>query len=114
MSVNGKKGSTYEMICVSIVYRIRIIRITNIPGGFMVSDTLSFLNAYQKVNDNSVMSDMYMYLYHHLYKCPTTSYTQDIILNHFAYLEVVEELPIDSFCQIYHDDHRDNARSGKT
>ena len=80
----------------------------------MVSDTLSFLNAYQKVNDNSVMSDMYMYLYHHLYKCPTTSYTQDIILNHFAYLEVVEELPIDSFCQIYHDDHRDNARSGKT
>ena len=42
--VNG--GSTFEMICVSIIYRVRIISIANISGGFMVSDTLYLLDAY--------------------------------------------------------------------
>ena len=46
MSVNGKWGSTFEMICVSIIYRVRIISIANISGEFMVSDTLSLLDAY--------------------------------------------------------------------
>ena len=55
MSVNGKWGSTFEMIRVSIIYRVRIISIANMLGEFMVSDTLSLLNAYQRVNDNSVM-----------------------------------------------------------
>ena len=58
------------MICVSIIYRVRIISIANISGRFMVSDTLSLLNAYQKVNDNSGMSDRYVYLYCHLHKAP--------------------------------------------
>ena len=66
MSVNGKWRSTFEMICVSIIYRVRIISIANITGGFMVSDILSLLNAYQIVNDSSVMSDRYIYLYYHL------------------------------------------------
>ena len=66
MSINGKWGSTFEMICVSIIYRVRIISIANITGGFMVSDILSLLNAYQIVNDSSVMSDRYIYLYYHL------------------------------------------------
>ena len=43
MSVNGKWGSTFEMICVSIVYRVRIISIAGISSGPMVSDTLSLL-----------------------------------------------------------------------
>ena len=43
-----------------------------------------------------------------MYKDPTTSYVQDIILNHFSYLEVVEELPIYSNRQIYYGDSRDN------
>ena len=46
MSVNSKWGSTFEMICVSIIYRVRVIGITNISDGFMVSDTISLLNAY--------------------------------------------------------------------
>ena len=62
MSVNGKWGSTFEMTCVSIIYRVRIIGIANMSGGFMVSDTLSLLNAYQIVNDNSVMSDRYIFI----------------------------------------------------
>ena len=61
MSVNGKWGSIFEMICVSNIYRVRIISIANISGGVMVSDTLSLLNTYQIVNDNSVMSDRYIY-----------------------------------------------------
>ena len=66
MSVNGKWGLTFEMTCVSIIYRVRIISIANISGGFMVSDTLSLLNTYQIVNDNSIMSNKYLYLYCHL------------------------------------------------
>ena len=46
MSVNSKWGSTFEMICVSIIYRVRVIDITNISDGSMVSDTISLLNAY--------------------------------------------------------------------
>ena len=63
MSVNGKWRSTFEMICVIIIYRVHIISIANITGGFMVSDILSLLNAYQIVNDNSVMFDKYIYFY---------------------------------------------------
>ena len=40
MGVNGKWGSTFEMICVSIIYCVRIISIANMSGGFKVSDTL--------------------------------------------------------------------------
>ena len=79
----------------------------------MVFDTLSLLNINQRVNDNSVMSDRYIYLYCHLYKAPTTLCTQDITLNHFAYLEVVKELPTNSIRRIYYGDRRDNARSVK-
>ena len=100
MSVNGKRGSTFEMICVSIIYRVRTISIAKMSGGFMVSNTLSLLNAYQIVSDNSVMFNRNIYLYCHLYKAPTTPCDRDIILNHFAYLEVVEELPTDSNRQI--------------
>ena len=95
MSVNGKWESIFEMICASIIYRICIISIANISGGFMVSDTLSLLKVYQIVSDNSAMINRNTYLYCHLYKAPTTPCDQDIILNHFAYLEVVEELPTD-------------------
>ena len=73
----------------------------------------SLLNAYPIVNDNSVMSDRYIYLYCHLYKAPKTLCVQDIILNHFAYFEVVEELPTYSIRQIYYGDRRDNAYSVK-
>ena len=54
------------------------------------------------------MSDRYIYVYCHFYKAPTTPCAQDIILNHFAYLKVVEELPTDSNCHIYYGDSRDN------
>ena len=84
MNVNSKRGSTFGMICASIIYRVRIVSIANISGRFIVSDTLSFLNTYQIVSDNSVMSDRYMYLYCHLYKAPTTPCTHNIILNHFG------------------------------
>ena len=77
----------------------------------MVSDTLYLLNTYQIVNDNSVISDMYIYLYCRLYKALTTPSTQDIILIHFVYLEVVKELPTDSIRLIYYSDRRDNAHS---
>ena len=77
----------------------------------MVSDILSLLNAYQIVTDNSVMSDRYIYLHYHMYKASTTLCAQDIILNHFVYLEDVEELPTFSIRQIYYGDHRDNAHS---
>ena len=100
MNGNGKLGLTFEVRCVSIIYRVRIISITNISGGFVVSDTLSLLNTYQIVNDNCVMSDRYIYLHCHLYKAPITPCTQVIILNHFSYLKVVEELPHDSIRQI--------------
>ena len=46
LSTNGKWGSTFEMIYVRITYRVRIISIANVLGGFMVSDTLSLLNTY--------------------------------------------------------------------
>ena len=46
MIVNSKWGSTFEMICDSIIYRVCIISIANISDGFMVSDTLSLLNVY--------------------------------------------------------------------
>ena len=101
------------MICVSIIYCVRIISIANISGGFKVSDTLSLLNAYQIVNDNSVMFDRYIYLYCHLYKGPTTLCAQDILLNHFAFLEVVEELLTYSNCQIYYGGSRNNDHSVK-
>ena len=90
------------MICVSIIHRVRIISIANISGAFMISDILSLLKTYQIVNDNSVMSDKYIYLYCHLYKVPTAPCAQDITLNHFAYLEVIKKLPTDSICQIYY------------
>ena len=48
-----------------------------------------------------------------MYKDPTTPYVQDIILNHFAYLEVIEELPTHSNRQIYYRDSRDNEHSAK-
>ena len=84
MSVNGTWGSTFEMICVSIIYRVHIISIADISGRCMVYDTLSLLNAYQIANDNSVISDRYDYLYYHVYKAPITSCVQDIIFNHFG------------------------------
>ena len=104
MSVNGKWGSTFEMICVSIIYRVHIISIADISGRCMVYDTLSLLNAYQIANDNSVISDRYDYLYYHVYKAPITSCVQDIIFNHFLYLEEVEELPTGSILQFYYGD----------
>ena len=113
MSVNSKWGSTFEMICVSIIYRVRIVSITNISGRFMVSDTLSLLNVYQIVNNNNGMSYRYIYLYCPFYKALTTPCAQDIILNHFSHLDVVEELPIDSNRQIYYGDSRDSAYSVK-
>ena len=92
------------MICISIIYRVRIISIANVSCGFMVFDTLYLLNTYQIVNDNSVVSDRYIYLYCHMYKAPITTCVQDIILNHFVYREVVEELPTYSNRQIYYGD----------
>ena len=79
----------------------------------MVPDTLSLLNAYQIVNDNSVISDRYIYLYCHLYKTPTNPCVQDIILNQCTYLEVVEELQTESNRQIYYDGSCDNEHSVK-
>ena len=79
----------------------------------MVSNTLSLLNVYQIVDDNSVKSDRYIFLYFHLYKVPITPFAQDTILNHFAYLEVVEDLPTDSNRQNYYGDRRDNEHSVK-
>ena len=63
--------------------------------------------------DNSVMFGRYIYLYCHLYKASTTSCAQDILLNHFAYLEVVEMLPTDSNRQIYYGESGDNDHSVK-
>ena len=113
MGVSGKWGSTFEMICVSIIYGVRIISIANMTGGFLVSDTLSLLNAFNIDFDYSAMLDRYIYLYCHLYKAPTTPCPQDIQLNHFAYLEVIEELPKDSKRQIYFGDSRENDNSVK-
>ena len=48
-----------------------------------------------------------------MHKAPTTPYAQDILLNHFAYLEFVEELPTGSNRQIYYGDSRDNYHSVK-
>ena len=61
MGVNSKWGSTFEMICVSIIYCVRIISIANLSGGFQVSDKLSLLNAYHVGFDNSAMFDRYVY-----------------------------------------------------
>ena len=97
----------------SIIYRIHIISIANMSDGLMVSNILSLLNTYQIVNDNSVMFNRNVHLYCHLYKVPTTPCAQDIILNHFDYLEVVEELPTDYNRQIYYCDSRDNDYSVK-
>ena len=52
-------------------------------------------------------------MYCRLYKAPITSCTQNIILNHVAYLGDVEELPTDFIRQFCYGDRRDNARSGK-
>ena len=90
MSVNGKWEPIFVMICVRIIYRVLIISIANTSDGSMVSNTLSLLNAYHIVNDNSVMSDRYIYLYCDLYKAPTTLCAQDIILNHFVYLKLLK------------------------
>ena len=59
------------------------------------------------------MFDRYIHLYCHFYKAPTTPCAQDILLNHFAYLEFVEELPTGSNRQIYYGDSRDNYHSVK-
>ena len=48
-----------------------------------------------------------------MYKALTTPCAQDIILNHFAYLEVVEEPPTYSIRQICYGDRCDNAHSVK-
>ena len=112
-SVNVKWGPTFEMICVSIIYHVRIISIANISCGFMVSDTLSLVNAYNIGYENSGMSDMYIYVYFHLYRHPFTPCTHRIVLNHFAYFEFSEELPTNYIRQIYYCDRRDNARSRK-
>ena len=37
---NGEWVSKFEMICVSIIYYVRVISITNMKGGFMISDSL--------------------------------------------------------------------------
>ena len=52
-------------------------------------------------------------MYCRLYKAPITSCTQNIILNHVAYLGDVEELPTDFIRQFCYGDRRDNARSVK-
>ena len=48
-----------------------------------------------------------------MYKAPTTPCAQDIILNHFSYLEIVEDLLTDSNRQIYYGDSRDNEHPVK-
>ena len=102
MNMNGKWGSIFKMIWVSIIYRISIISIANISRGFVLSDTLFLFNYYKIVNDKSVTSDRYIYMYYHLYKAPITPRVQDVIL--FSYLEEVEGLPTDSIRKMYYDE----------
>ena len=52
-------------------------------------------------------------IYLYIVKVLTSSCARDSILTHFAYLDVVEELPTDSIRQIYYGDSRDNAHSVK-
>ena len=52
-------------------------------------------------------------MYCRLYKAPITSCTENIILNHVAYLGDVEELPTDFIRQFCYGYRRDNTRSGK-
>ena len=60
----------------------------------MISDTLRPLNVYQIPND-------IIYLYCHTCKAPTTLASQNICLNHFAYLQYISNLPPDSRRHIY-------------
>ena len=73
-------GSTFELVCVSVIYGVRI-------------------------NSRSNRFDRNINLCCHLYKEPTKPSSQSISLNHFAYLHVISHLAIDSCHQIYSGDH---------
>ena len=64
MEKDGKCVSTFEMICASIIYSVRIIIIANMKGGFMISDTLRSLNTSQIIKDIIITSDRNIYVYY--------------------------------------------------
>lgn len=102
MSVNIKCGTTFEIMYVSILYSVRIVTIC---------DTLPHLPAYH-ILSNSDFSDRNIYLYYHVYKSPTTPCIEDIRLNHFAYLDLIEyldECPTTCNREINYSDHRRNT-----
>ena len=96
MRMDGQWDSAFEILCTSIIYSVRITRITNVKGGFVISDTLRSLNAYQIPNDIITTSDRNVYLHCHTYKAHTTPSSQYTRLNHFAYLQIISHFPTNS------------------
>ena len=77
MCESDKWASTFEMICVSIIYSVRIINIANIKDGFMLSDSIETFKAYQISHEFINTSDRIFYLYSHIHKTPTVPGLQD-------------------------------------
>ena len=63
MGVDGQLPSIFEMICVSIIYSVRIISIAYMKGGSMIYDTVRSLNAYHIQINSITTSDRNVYLY---------------------------------------------------
>ena len=73
---NGKNASIFVRICVNIIYSINLISISNMRCG--ISDTLRSPNTYEITSIISFHSDRRIYLYSHIYKAPTTPFSQKI------------------------------------
>ena len=104
MGVDGQLPSIFEMICVSIIYSVRIISIAYMKGGFMIYDTVRSLNAYHIQINSITTSDRNVYLYWHTYKLPTIPSSRDIHLNRFVYLQYIYHLPNNYRHHIYSSD----------
>ena len=105
MGDDGKLASIFKMICVSIIYSVRIINIANKEGRFIMSDRLQSLNAYQIPHDILTISDRNMYLYCHTHKALIALSSQNIRLNQFPYLQYICRLATSSPRHIYSGDH---------
>ena len=95
-------ASTFEVVCAIIIYRVRIISIDNMKGGFIISNTLQLIDACQISDDVILNSDKNMCVYCYMHKAPITLSVQVIWINYVAYIYSISHLAIGSRHQIYY------------
>ena len=99
-------GVQYLKWCVlALFYGVRIISITNMKGGFIISDTLQSIDAYQIPNNIIRSSDRnIIFILSYLQSSHHTVF-RAICLNHSAYIYGISHLAVGSRRQIYSNDH---------